>query len=144
MAAREAEQEEYNELTYYTLAHPDPSFIHQNVVDAFTAQTADEHTKPIAVAFALIGLYLYLERNLTGKQVQRAHMQLAKKRKQWPVFELPSERGAITVSEVMAAPAGAERDARIRDWCAAVWAEWRPSQERVRTLVKQELDIDKP
>ena len=67
----------YNQLALYTLAHPDPRFIHQLVVDAYTAQNADDNTKPIALVFALIGLYLHIEKGYTGKQVQRAHMQLA-------------------------------------------------------------------
>jgi len=32
----------YNELAHYTLSHPDPSFLHQHVVDAYAAQYADE------------------------------------------------------------------------------------------------------
>jgi hypothetical protein len=64
----------YHELSCYTLAHPDPSFIHQHIVDAYTAQHARETTKPIALVFALIGLYLHVEKNFTGRQVQRFHM----------------------------------------------------------------------
>jgi hypothetical protein len=67
------EQEKYYELSYYTLAHDDPRFIHQHIVDAFAAQTANQDTNPIKVAFALIGLYLYLEKDYTGKEVQLAH-----------------------------------------------------------------------
>jgi len=52
-----SEQERYDELACYTLAHPDPGFIHQNIVDAFGAQTATEADKPIKIAFALVGLY---------------------------------------------------------------------------------------
>ena len=73
----------YHELSYYTLAHRDPSFIHQHIVDAYTAQHANETTKPIAVVFALIGLYLHIEKNFTGRQVQRFHMKLAKVRRRW-------------------------------------------------------------
>jgi hypothetical protein len=29
----------YHELSCYTLAHSDPTFIHQHVVDAYTAHT---------------------------------------------------------------------------------------------------------
>ena len=68
-----SDQDVYNELSYYTLAHPDPAFLHQNIVDAYAAQHADESTKPIVIVFGLIGLYLHIERNFTGKQVQRAH-----------------------------------------------------------------------
>lgn len=28
----------FHELSFYTLSHPDPSFIHQHSVDAYTAQ----------------------------------------------------------------------------------------------------------
>ncbi len=87
------EQEQFNELSYYTISHTSPSFIHQHIVDAYNAQYADENTKPIAIAFALIGIYLYVERNYSGKEVQKAHMQLAKKRKHWPVFDLQAAEG---------------------------------------------------
>ena len=94
-------QEKFYELSYYTLAHADPAFIHQHVVDAFAAQTANEDSKPIAVAFALVGLCLYLERNYTGKQVQQAHMALARHKRDWPKFDLPKSRVAITVADVL-------------------------------------------
>ncbi|MGB4837418.1 MAG: hypothetical protein WBP08_00365 [Saprospiraceae bacterium] len=55
--------EEFYELSYYTLGHKDMGyFIHQHIVDAYQAQTADKDTKPIAITFALVGLYLYLEK----------------------------------------------------------------------------------
>ena len=38
----------------------------QHVVDAYAAQTARASTKPITLAFALVGLYLHLEKNQTG------------------------------------------------------------------------------
>jgi hypothetical protein len=57
-----SDEEAYHGLCCYTLAHGDPSFIHQHVVDAFAAQTADDRTKPIKLALALIGLYLHVER----------------------------------------------------------------------------------
>src|SRR3954464_9787599 len=106
----------YNELTLYTLLKRDPEFIHQEVVDAWAAQTADENSKPIKIAFALIGLYLYLEKGCTGREVQLAHMRLAKDgRKEWPYFKLPEHRGSITAADVLRAPAGPERDAAIKD-----------------------------
>src|SRR6266568_225814 len=119
-----SEIELYHELTYYTLAHRDPAFIHQHVVDAYIAQNADDTTKPIAVVFALIGLYLHVERGFTGKQVQRAHMELAKRRKAWirpQLPQLPIDRGAMRVTEVLAAEPGPPRDAKIGAWSAAVW-----------------------
>jgi hypothetical protein len=133
------QQELYNELAYYTLAHSDPSFIHQHIVDAYAAQYADETTKPIKLTFALVGLYLYVEKHWSGRAVQEAHMRLASRRKQWPRFDLPEQRGAVTVSDVVAAPPGRERDEAIRKWCISVWEAYRDTHQQVADLVQVEL-----
>jgi Family of unknown function (DUF5946) len=86
------DEELYHELAYYTLSHPDPSFIHQHVVDAYAAQHASDQTKAIQLVFALVGLYLYLDKGFTGRQVQKAHMQLAKRRKHWESYRFPQTR----------------------------------------------------
>ena len=132
-------QDLYNELAYYTLAHSDPSFIHQHIVDAYAAQYADETTKPIRLTFALVGLYLYVEKNSSGRAVQEAHMKLASKRKQWPRVDLPEQRGAVTISDVVAAPPGRERDEAIRRWCISVWGAYRDSHQQVADLIQAEL-----
>lgn len=132
----------YNELAYYTLAHPDPAFIHQLLVDAHTAQTADETTKPIAVVFALIGLYLHLEKSYTGKQVQRAHMQLAKWPNTWPRLPLPNDRGNIRIEQVLATEPGPERDAMIDRWCASVWESWRECRPSIVAVAQKYLGTD--
>ena len=92
-----SEQDAYHELCGYTLGRGDAFFIHQHVVDAFAAQHADARSKPVSVAFALIGLYLHVEKQWSGRQVQRAHMALARHRRSWPVFSLPADRGSINV-----------------------------------------------
>jgi hypothetical protein len=123
------------------LAHRDPSFIHQYIVDAYTAQHANETTKPIAVVFALIGLYLHIEKNFTGRQVQKFHMKLAKIHRGWVSPPLPKERGAIRVRHVLAAAAGPSRDALIDSWCASVWEAWSESHDHIAKLAKTELGI---
>jgi uncharacterized protein DUF5946 len=140
MTQNSLEQEKFYELSYYTLAHPDPCFIHQHVVDAFAAQRANENTKPIGITFALIGLYLYLEKNYTGKQVQRAHMALASRKREWPKFDLPEPRGEITVGDVLSEPEGDKRDEMIRRWCASVWQAYGDSHAKVIDLVSRYLD----
>ncbi len=129
--------EAYNELQCYTLAHGGREFIHQHVVDAWAAQNADGRTKPIALAFALLGLYLHVERGFSGRQVQQAHMALAQHKRNWPSFALPHERGSVTASQVMATPAGPERDQAIKAWCASVWEAFCESRQSVAELLKQ-------
>ena len=116
-----AEREAYDELCAYTLTHGDITFIHQHVVDAWAAQHATPESKPIGVTFALAGLYLHLERQLTGRQVQLAHMKMARQKRAWPIFTLPEDRGAITAIDVMRAPEGEERDRAIGAWAESVW-----------------------
>jgi hypothetical protein len=140
MRGKDLELEQYYELSYYTLAHPDPVFIHQHIVDAIGAQRADQNTKPIGLAFALIGLYLHLERHYSGREVQRAHAQLAQRRKQWRTFELPERRGDVTVSDVLAVPPGRDRDAMIDAWCASIWDAYRECHSTVVDLVQTHLD----
>lgn len=135
-------QNEFAELSYYTLSHPDSVyFIHQHVVDAFQAQEATAETKPIALTFSLVGLYLYLEKGYTGRQVQQAHQRLAKNKKVWPLVELPSQRGDITVSDVLKTAPGRQRDEVIKDWCCSVWNAYRNSQQAIALLVKTELSV---
>jgi Family of unknown function (DUF5946) len=139
LVMEKSEQEAFYKLCYYTTVHPDPNFIHQHVVDAFAAQTADKTTKPITLTFALVGLYLHLQKNFTGKQVQKAHMQLARYKKSWPNFKLPEKRGNITVYDVIEANEGPIRDELIIRWCDDVWKAYAEDHTRVINLVKREL-----
>jgi hypothetical protein len=135
-------QDLYNELAYYTLDHPDKMyFIHQHVVDAYTAQNADDKTKPIAITFALAGLYLYIEKNYTGKQVQLAHIRMSNYKKTWPVIKLPEQKGEITISKVLDTPAGIKRDLMIKNWCYSVWQAFENSHASIASLVKTELGV---
>ena len=129
----------YYELSFYTLAHTAPSFIHQHIVDAFTAQTADENTKPISLIFSLAGLYLYLEKGFTGRQVQKFHLQMAKDKREWPTIVLPANRGTIDVSHVLAAAPGPGRDSMIYQWCASVWGAYKANRDAILALLKADL-----
>jgi hypothetical protein len=134
--AMTSNEEAYNELCCYTLVHGDPSFLHQHVVDAFAAQTADENTKAITLTFALVGLYLRVEKQFSGKQVQRVHTALARRKQTWPAFAPPTDRGVMTVADVLAAPAGPQRDQAIDDWCRSVWQAFRESRETIADLLR--------
>ena len=142
MPATTEETEFYHELMAYTLAHRDPAFIHQHVVDAWAAQQADECTKSIALVFALVGLYLHVEKGYTGKQVQRAHMLMAKRGKGWARPSLAQDRGSIGVRDVLAADPGRLRDSTIHDWCVSVWNAWHDSRNQVVELAKSQLGVE--
>jgi len=125
----------YDELSAWTLSHGDATFIHQYVVDAHAAQVADADTKPIALAMALVGLYLRVEHQWTGRSIQMAHMRLARAKREWPAFVLPFGRGAMREEEVLAAE---DREAAIDAWAGEVWAAYAESNRAtVDALVRE-------
>lgn len=139
-------QQLFDELSCYTLAHPSPGFLHQLAVDAHTAQTATEASRTIAIFFALMGLYLVVEKGWTGRQVQLAHMRLAPRKSQLPRPALPQNRGEITVADVLLASPGEARDRAVHAWCESVWKAFCAHEPTTRPIVaaflKSALDID--
>ncbi len=137
MNHQKSDQEIYDELALYTLQLRDKAFIHQYIVDAYAAQHANLDTKPITVAFALAGLYLHLEKGYSGREVQLAHMKMAKEKKSWPKFDIPVKRGDITVSDVLEALPGLERNEMINKWSESAWRAWSSEREKVIQLMLQ-------
>ncbi len=128
-----------SDLMCYTVAKQDPEFIHQHAVDTHAAQHAGGPTRNITVAFGLIGLYLALEKGYTGRQVQLAHMSIAKTKKTWPRLEPPRQPAVLTVMDVLQAGTDAERDAMIRKWMRAVWESWGDRHAWVRETTDELL-----
>jgi hypothetical protein len=129
------DEEAFHSLSAYTVTLGDPAFTHQHVVDAYAAQTADAATKPVKITFALVGLFLLLERGFSGKAVQDAHMKLARQNRKWPTFPLPPDRGGITAGDVLKAPEGPARERLIHAWCAEVWRAWSHTRGEIAALL---------
>jgi len=125
----------YDEVYAYTMGRP--AFILQHVVDVLGVQTATNDSKPIGVVFGLVGLYLYVEKQFSGRQVQKAHMVLGRRKREWPRMHLPENRGDITAADVLAASAGTERDKAINDWCRSVWTACDAHREIIIALLRE-------
>jgi hypothetical protein len=128
-------QDAYDELYVYTMERP--SFVLQHVVDAFGAQTATEHTKSIRLVFALVGLYLRVEKQYSGRRIQQVHMQLGRSRKPLPTIPLPKACGSMTVVDVLGTPEGPDRDLAIDAWCRSVWGAFRESHQTIVKLLQE-------
>jgi len=128
-------REAYDEVYAYTMGRP--GFILQHVVDAFAAQTATDGTKSIRVIFALVGLYLRVERQFSGSEVQKAHIRLARQKRVWPTVVLPRDRGSMTVVDVVAVPEGDDRDRAIDTWCHSVWTAFGDSRPAIIALLRE-------
>ena len=123
----------YHTLTVRTLELGDAAFVHQHVVDAYAAQHVGDSTRKIATFFSLAGLYLALERGLSGREVQSAHVRMSRGEKDWPSFIRPPSLRAATVADVRSL----EHD--LKPWMADVWKAWTPEHERVRELTDRAL-----
>lgn len=142
MAFNIAQSDEFNELSFYSMTHPDRNyFIHQHVVDAYQAQMADTGVKDIAIVFSLLGLYLFLEESYTGREVQLMHMKIAKnKPNTWPQIALPNHKEAIQIQDVLNVNSGKEKDAMIRTWCKSVWESFSESQQVIRDFTQSYIN----
>lgn len=130
----------YDQLSAYTLSLQDVDFPHQFAVDTYAAQHAGPNLKPITLTFALVGLYLACEHNYTGRQVQRAHMLLAKTPKQWPPFRLPEAKATLSVLDALNA-SEQQRTDMLQQWEKSVWRTWEAEQAKVANFVHERLNI---
>jgi Family of unknown function (DUF5946) len=125
----------FDEVYVYSMGRP--GFILQHVVDAFAVQTFNSESKPISLVFGLLGLYLHVEKQFSGRQVQRVHMELGRAKREWPPIHLPEDRGGITVADVLAASAGPERDLAIENWCSSVWSAFSANRQTIIALLRE-------
>jgi hypothetical protein len=82
-----------------------------------------------------------LEHEYTGKEVQDAHIRLAKLSKEWPVFNIPEHRGDLTVIHALETDAGPTRDMAIIEWASSVWKAYKNEQEAVREMLRKYKEI---
>ena len=125
----------YDEVYLYTIGRP--GFILQHVVDAFAVQRVNDDSKPMGLVFGLVVLYLHVEKQFSGREVQRVHMELGRRKRGWPRVYVPEDRGSMTVADVLAASAGPERDAAIDNWCRSVWTAFGANRETIIALLRE-------
>jgi hypothetical protein len=114
----------YHELSAYFIMNPNITFRSQHAVDAYGAQHSGSVVKNIRTAYSLIGLYLAVECKYSGRQVQIAHMELAKRKIQWPSFELPTRLYTLSIADVIAAEEDEHRNEMLMKWAINVWDTW--------------------
>jgi hypothetical protein len=128
----------YHELSANFIMSPDLTFRTQHAVDAYGAQHSGSRVKNIRTAFSLIGLYLAVEREYTGRQVQQAHMELAKRNIKWSSFILPIRPYALSVADVLGV-VEANRNEMLMEWSKNVWDTWEEYHEWTRNICKSYL-----
>jgi Family of unknown function (DUF5946) len=113
---------------------------HQLLVDTYTAQHVGPNAAAITGAFALVGLYLALERGWSGLEVRDAHQALANRYRDWPRFAGAARaQAAVTVEDLALAATTSQYAETLHRWARAVWASWRDEHGLVRALVGERL-----
>jgi Family of unknown function (DUF5946) len=132
------------EIAGFELAHPWlVRRCHQMTVDAYGAQHPGSPTRPIRVAYSLVGLHLALDLGLSGTEVRNAHARMGKPTSTWPPFGRPEGFAAVTILDV--ARDGAWCDSpeghasAVLTWATAVWAWWQESHRDVEQLTQSLL-----
>jgi hypothetical protein len=126
------------ELSAYNLQRASLDFLHQEAVDAYAAQHPGPPAKPISTWFALVGLHLAVDRGRTGREVQRAHSTLGRRRRTWPLVPPPHDLRCMSAADVMHLPSGDARDDAVLRWAAEVWQCWGSVHETIATLCADE------
>ena len=126
----------YDELYVYTMGRKD--FMLQHVVDAHMVQvTTATNPPPIGAIFGLAGLYLYVEKGFTGRQVQNAHRVMGRVKRSWPSIVWPIRRGDMTAADVLEMPPGQARDEAVDEWCRQVWTAFSENRGMVIALLSE-------
>ena len=119
----------------------DPARWHD--VDAYAVQHPDgakhDRRQRQSIAAHLVALCLLLEagqppetapaRRERTSQVVLGRLNLA----DWPYLQPPSDRGAVTVADVHAAPSHTQQETPAKAWLEAAWAAWEDHHPTVRT-----------
>ena len=127
------------EVTGFELEHlAQLGRLHQLTVDAYGAQHADSVGSGIRLAYSLVGLFLALERGLSGLEVRGVHQRMGKPQPSWPRFSRPLDPGRLTALDVAQAGArvgSVEGHARaVEQWARSVWEAWSTQREAVALL----------
>ena len=82
----------------------------------------------------MIGLYLLVEKNYTGKQVQNAHVTLSYQSKNFKPISLPEYRGETHIEDVLNSLPGKQRDELIYQWCKSVWGAYKEVSKEIEEM----------
>ena len=64
---------------------------------------------------------------------------MSKKSKVFPPITLPTNRGEISITDVIKITTPAERDIQIHRWCESIWNAFSSEQELIKAITESLL-----
>jgi len=123
-----SDQDLYLELSYYTLAHPNPSFIHQHIVTLMRL-TCRRNWKANRSCLRFDWTLLARREKLYWQAGTESSYELASSVSNGS-SRIFRKSGSYHSAECTGASPGQSRDAMIHNWCASVWTAWNESAFR--------------
>ena len=113
--------------------------IHQLTVDTYAVQHAGGRHPDKSVGIHFAGLYLMLAQGASPTDVPRLHQRLAERVDQWPHFEPPSRKVALTILDIALSATAEDHVRLVRDWAHEVWDAWAQHHSEIEDLVAEKL-----
>jgi hypothetical protein len=133
----------YGDLIGYEMSNlAELGWLHQLCVDTYGAQHLSDGSG-IRVPYSLVGLHLALDRGASGARVRALHQRMGRPDDSWPRFVPPSERGRITVLDVVRMGSLVDsiegHTEAVQRWAWSVWEAWREQHDDVIALTDRLL-----
>lgn len=115
----------YGEILAREFSDPEYMKAHRMTVDAYAAQHPGrpERRTIQSIHVHLAGLYLTLEKQLSGSFVRKVIGQVAEAG-DLPWLQPPASLGSITILDVFEATNPDEHETLVRQWARSVWKAW--------------------
>lgn len=129
----------FHDLTYHVLSAPALGRYQRLIVDCYAMQHVERYGRSAkSYAAHLTGLCVGVERGGDGainEAVRRwldGRVDLAKP-------EILTQRGEITIADVLAAPGIEAEVARVQEWAASIWAAYASQHDLARQWIETAL-----
>jgi len=116
--------------------------VHQITVDTYAVQHAGGPHPDKSLDIHLYGLYLAMEKGIRSPYIPPLLQRLATDIKDWPHYDAPTERVALTVFDVAFCDSSEDHIRVVREWGRAVWETWSDYHTEVERVISQYLKMD--
>jgi hypothetical protein len=131
--------EAYGRVLAREYENPSYARLHRLTVDAYAVQHPGIDGPPArnSVGIHLSRLCLMIDRGWSMERTNDAMLAITATKRGYPRLTPPSDRGALTVKDVLAAQNPSEHLRAVERWAQSAWQAWAQHHASVRIWVKE-------